>query len=286
MADESMKMNNRLPRGFNTDVLTNPVISKLGKVRNQANDGRVATYQGIGIKTFYFLILTLLGVGAFFFLHSYFGNSTDSFEFPFAIGDGTPVRFAIREMAIFVVALILTVITPIIAWLIRPAIPVFGSLYALSQGYIVAFVAKVYNGQYYMYMLLALIITLSIVAVMLFLHMKRIIRVTEKLRSVMKIVFCTTVLGGTGAFILSLLPATREGMAALSRKPMLSIGISILFIIIATLFLLSDFDAIEKSVEHQLPKKYEWTAAYGLVFTVIWLYFKVFNLVMKLRKRS
>jgi len=41
-----------------------------------------------------------------------------------------------------------------------------------------------------------------------------------------------------------------------------SIGISILFIIIAALFLLSDFDAIEKTAEHQLPKKYEWTAGF------------------------
>ena len=265
---------------FKASAMTNPVIKKLGKVTEQAADGRVATYGGIGAKTIFFLILTGVGVGIFFLMHSMYGGGDG---IPIKIGDGTDVTIAFREMPFILAAGIFTLITPMIAWLIRPAIPVFGSLYSLSQGFMIAFMAFIYNGQYDMYMWLALLITIAIVLVMLFLYMKRIIKVTAKFNSVIRILFFTTVLSGLGAFIMSFIPATKGLITALSANPVLSIGGSIVFIIIAALFLLSDFDAVEKTVEHQLPKKYEWAAAYGLVFTVIWLYFKVLNLLMKLK---
>ena len=268
---------------FKASAMTNPVIRKLGKVTEQATDGRVATYGGIGAKTIFFLLLTVVGVGAFFLIHNMYAGGTDGFSF--AIGDGTDVTIAFREVPFIIAAVLLTIITPLIAWLIRPAIPVFGSLYSLSQGYVIAFMAFVYNGQYDMYMWLALLITMAIVLVMLFLYMKRIIRVTAKFNAVIRVLFFTTVLSGLGAFVMSLIPATRGIITALAGNPIISIGGSIVFIIVAALFLLSDFDAVEKTVEHQLPKKYEWAAAYGLVFTVIWLYFKVLNLLMQLNSK-
>ena len=281
MANEAM-MGTGQQGAFKASAMTNPVIKKLGKVTEQATDGRVATYGGIGAKTIFFLILTGVGIGAFFILHSMFGGGDG---IPITIGDGTEVTIAFKEMPIILAAVLLTVITPLIAWLIRPAIPLFGSLYSLSQGYVIAFMAFVYNGQYDMYMWLALLITMAIVLVMLFLYMKRIIRVTAKFNAVIRVLFFTTVLSGLGAFVLSFIPATKGLITALSGNPILSIGGSILFIIVAALFLLSDFDAVEKTVEHQLPKKYEWAAAYGLVFTVIWLYFKVLNLLMQINSK-
>ncbi|WP_294466916.1 Bax inhibitor-1/YccA family protein [uncultured Ruminococcus sp.] len=67
---------------------------------------------------------------------------------------------------------------------------------------------------------------------------------------------------------------------------MFSIGFSVLGIITATLFLLTDFDTIEKNVENNLPKKYEWSAAFGLAFTVIWIYLKVLDLLLTLSKNK
>ena len=274
--------------GFKTNMMTNPVIKKLGKVTEEAQGGKVATYGGIGVKTVFLLLLTVLGIGLFFIVHNYFAaNSGAASTIDIPMGPEN-LEFYAKELPFLIIAGIFTIVTPLIAWAIRPAIPVFGSLYALSQGYLIAFMAFVYKGQYDMYVWLALAITIVIIFVMLFLYVKRIIKVTEKFNSVLKTLFFTTVLSGLGAFALSFvpIPALQNVMKSLQNNWIISLISSIAFIVIAALFLLSDFDAIEKTVENNLPKKYEWAAAYGLVFTVIWLYLKVLDLLIKVAGRS
>ena len=42
----------------------------------------------------------------------------------------------------------------------------------------------------------------------------------------------------------------------------------------------SYFDTIDHVVNDKLPKKYEWQAAFGLSFTILWLYLKVLDLLI------
>ena len=53
------------------------------------------------------------------------------------------------------------------------------------------------------------------------------------------------------------------------------------FIIIAAIFLVADFDGIEECVERKMDKSYEWMAAFGLAYTIIYLYFKIINLLVQ-----
>ena len=64
--------------------------------------------------------------------------------------------------------------------------------------------------------------------------------------------------------------------------PLMYLGLALNLICIAALFLLVDFDTIQTAVEKQLPRKYEWIAAFGLAFSVIWLFLKVLDLILKL----
>lgn len=255
-------------------VMTNPIIRKLSKV-TETDSAHVSTYGGIVGKTIFFLLLTAFGAVLAYYLHGHF---TDR------IGDDLP--FAPQELLIVVIAGVFALFTPLLAWLIRPTIPVTGSLYAMSQGYLLAFVAMVYGGEYVRLMWLALALTLLIVFVMLVLYASRIVKVNHKFNAVLKILFFTAILGSIGLFIGSLIPFTSHFVTEIMSNPVISIGGSVLMIVIASLFLLSDFDVIERTVEHQLPKKYEWIAAFGLVFTVIWLYLKVLNLLVKLTNRK
>lgn len=61
-----------------------------------------------------------------------------------------------------------------------------------------------------------------------------------------------------------------------------SIGLTILSIIIACLFLISDFATIDNVVENKMPAKYEWMAAFGLAFTIIWIYVKILDLLIQI----
>ena len=56
----------------------------------------------------------------------------------------------------------------------------------------------------------------------------------------------------------------------------------IISIIIASLFLITDFATIDHVVTNKLPAKYEWSAAFGLAFTVLWIYVKILDLLIQI----
>ena len=66
---------------------------------------------------------------------------------------------------------------------------------------------------------------------------------------------------------------------------MLSIGISFIIMIIASLNLVLDFDFIEEGAEQGAPKYMEWYGAFGLLVTLIWLYLAILRLLAQLQSR-
>jgi len=60
--------------------------------------------------------------------------------------------------------------------------------------------------------------------------------------------------------------------------------ISLVAIAVGAFMLLSDFDAAQQGVRNQLPAAWEWTAAYGLVFSVVWIYIEMLRLLSYLRR--
>ena len=47
----------------------------------------------------------------------------------------------------------------------------------------------------------------------------------------------------------------------------------------------NDFDFIEEGAEKGAPKYMEWYGAFGLMVTLIWLYFEILKLLAKLNSR-
>jgi uncharacterized YccA/Bax inhibitor family protein len=66
----------------------------------------------------------------------------------------------------------------------------------------------------------------------------------------------------------------------------MSIGISVVVVIIATLTLLVDFDNIVKGAKHGAPKYMEWYSAMGLIVTLVWLYLELLRLLSKVASRD
>ena len=54
---------------------------------------------------------------------------------------------------------------------------------------------------------------------------------------------------------------------------------------IASLFLVLDFDQIQKGVNIGVPEKESWRASFGLMVTIVWLYLEVLRLISILRNR-
>ena len=63
----------------------------------------------------------------------------------------------------------------------------------------------------------------------------------------------------------------------------IGIAFSVFVVGIGALCLVADFDFIENGVARGAPKQLEWRAAFGLMVTLIWLYFEILKLLAKLR---
>ena len=176
-------------------------------------------------------------------------------------------------------------IVPFVAFLVRRAIPVLGTLYCLGTGYILGFIASSIV-DYRTILLIAVVITMAIVAAMCVLYASGIVKVTKKFRTVVLTLLLASILMSGIVCVCAFIPGLREVALFFQNNTILGILGSVAGIIIASLFLLADFNTVQYIVENGLPKKYEWIAAFGLVFTIVWIYFKVLDLLARAKNNN
>jgi uncharacterized YccA/Bax inhibitor family protein len=152
--------------------------------------------------------------------------------------------------------------------------------YAAVEGVFLGGVSKLFESAYNGIVVQAIVGTLGVAAVMLFLYSSGKIRVTPK--------FTKMVIGATAGYLVLLLVNLvasffTDGGLGLFDGGLLSIGISAFAIGLASLNLVLDFDFIQKGVQAGLPERYGWLAAFGLVVTLVWLYIEILRLLSYLR---
>ncbi|HEX6643631.1 MAG TPA: Bax inhibitor-1/YccA family protein [Gemmatimonadales bacterium] len=155
-----------------------------------------------------------------------------------------------------------------------------GPLYAAVQGLVLGVVTRIYDAQYHGLPATAALLTVATLVVMLVAYRTGVIKATEKFRTA--VISCTFAIFVFYiiAFVLSLfgvrIPFLHEG-------GVIGIGFSIFVVGLAALNLILDFDLIDQGIG-QAPEELEWFAAFGLVVTLIWLYFEILRLLGKLRR--
>ncbi len=259
---------------------SNPVMNRLSKVNEVATDERAAGYGRIMIKTAYFLLVTIAGILAYLLMDStLFANQPQTLRFSYK---GFEATTSPMQIGFFAGAAILAIIAQLIAAFVRISVPVTGTIYSLCQGYVISFLVFTLIKGYEYLGLLALAITVVIVLVMSILYTTGVIRATKKFRTVILTLFIGMIGISILTFIASLIPLTRPYVTQIMGNFWFSLILTVLSIIIASLFLISDFAMIESVVENRMPAKYEWSAAFGLAFTVLWIYVKVLDLLIQI----
>jgi uncharacterized YccA/Bax inhibitor family protein len=64
----------------------------------------------------------------------------------------------------------------------------------------------------------------------------------------------------------------------------LGILLGVLAVLLGAYSLVLDFDFIQKGTQNRIPKKYQWTGAFGIMVTVIWLYLEILRLIAIARR--
>ena len=254
---------------------TNPIIRRLSRIE-ETDSEHSCSYAGISTKLLYFMLMVLLGVLLNVIMGSRWGGEVVEIENISKVVPG-------NEIIALVVASLVLVVSPILATFIKITIPVTGALFCASTGFVIAWAGSAFGKEYAQTIWLALIVTAIVVMVMGFLYFSGKVQVTKKFKTTLVVLILTSVLVSLLGFILALIPATRGFVLKMADNAVINIGSSVLMVIIASLFLLVDFDTIKHSVDDELPKKYEWYAAFGLAFSVIWLFFKILELIGKAR---
>ncbi len=133
----------------------------------------------------------------------------------------------------------------------------------------------------------AFVITISVLVSMLALYYFRILQPTKKFTAAISVltlgIFITYMISfvmslfGAEMPFLSLGSAMEGGNAAL-----IGIGINVLILGVASLWLIIDFGMIEKQVQSGAPKQMEWFCAFILMVTLVWIYLEAVKLCFRL----
>ena len=271
------------PRTVRPMYHANPVLRRLSRVADRV-DTDAATYSGIASKTAFLLLMTLAGIVMQLFVKGFF-SSAPVWQ-SFTIYDQFAITLTQGEAAIIGAVLTVGFGAELLGIFFRRTIPVTGSLYAASQGYLISFlVFDVLSGYEYLG-LEALLITVAVVAVMSRLYTSGRIRSGKKYHLILLSFFLGSVAVSVFSVLGFLFPLTRPVVEAMAQNYAVVIVLDVIGILIAALFLISDFSLVQDCVEQGYPKDYEWSAAFGLVFTVLWIYLKVLDLLMRAASKN
>lgn len=162
--------------------------------------------------------------------------------------------------------------------------PTLAPVYALVEGLFIGSISAIYAANFGAGLVFqAILLTIALLFMMLFIYKAGIIKVTEKFR--------TGVFMATGAIFLVYLLNFALGffgmnLPYLHQGGLIGIGISVVIIVIATLNLLVDFDSFERAEAMRAPKYMEWFVSMGLIVTLVWLYLELLRLLSVLQGRD
>jgi len=156
-------------------------------------------------------------------------------------------------------------------------------IYALLEGLVLGSISAILEVRFPGIAIQAVSLTFGTLVILLLAYRSGLIAVTEKFR--LGVIAAT---GGIALFYIVEIVLGFFGIhfTAINGSGVIGIGFSVFVVIIAALNLVLDFDFIETGVRVGAPKYMEWYGAFGLMVTLIWLYFEILRLLSKIRSRE
>ena len=159
--------------------------------------------------------------------------------------------------------------------------PVTAPLYAVLEGLALGGISTIYNAQYRGLPVQAVMLTFAVFLTMLALYRFRVIRATERFRSVLLAAGMGLLLFYVANMIMGFFGMN---MPLINSASPMGIGFSVVAAGIAAFFLILDFDLVEEGLAKGAPKHMEWYAGFSLLVTLVWLYLELIRLLGKLRR--
>ncbi len=149
--------------------------------------------------------------------------------------------------------------------------------YAAAEGLFVGGISLIFETVYPGIVIQAVLGTLGAFGAMLALYKFNVVRATPKFTR-------TLMIAGAGYLVfglINLVVSLVTGSSAYNSP--IGWAIAAVGVVLASFFLILDFDFVEQGIRNGLPQQYAWTAAFGLVVTLVWVYIEILRLLAILR---
>jgi uncharacterized YccA/Bax inhibitor family protein len=156
-------------------------------------------------------------------------------------------------------------------------------LYAVLEGVLVGAISSVFEQAYPGVVTTAVLATTATFAGMFLGWKVGLIKVTDRSRRIFGMAIMGYLLFSLANVVASFM-GVGAGWGFGGKSSMLGIGISVLGVGLASYSLAIDFDSVDRAVAAQLPEKYSWLLAHGLIVTLVWLYLEILRLLARLRE--
>lgn len=236
----------------------NPVYRRaLNEAESLDKTYEASTYAGVARKALFYIALVLVGA---------FG--------------GLALMVANTELFVtmLIISLFTTTIFALFAFLIPSAAKVFGSLYCLAEGLLVGVVSLAFEAVAPGVVLAALLSTVVVLTLVVTLFLTGTVKVTSKFIRFLMIFALSILVTMLLLWIISLFIQIEFDFRIMAV-------VSGIMIFLCTLYLFFDLEMIRRVVEGGAPKFFEWYVAFGLVFTLVWLYMEILPLLARLMMR-
>lgn len=163
--------------------------------------------------------------------------------------------------------------------------PAYGILEGFAIGAISAVINDQFSRKYPGIVMQAVGITFGVAITVFALYNFRIIKATEKFKSIMM----TAIIGIFVFYMIWMVLGffgVQLSFMNWNDTSALGIGINLFVAVIAALSLILDFDRIEKGAEAGAPKYMEWYGGFGLLVTIVWLYIEILKLLSRFASRK
>ena len=250
--------------------LRNPLFKNLEKDSSYVDDNTsCATVHGTFGKTLILILVTIASaIAAIAFLYNLNEENVGTF------------------IGLLFASIIVALVSGLIATFSVRLCPVFSFIYAVSEGFMLGIISALCDLAYPGVALVAVVLTFVVTLVMGILYFSGIIKVGHKFRAFILTSFIAIILG---SIILAILAAVNvPGMRDILYNPSNPIGwvIDIFCALIAALSLCLDFDYAARLADSGAEKKYEWKAAFCLTTSIIYLYLRILELVVRVAAAS
>ena len=244
---------------------SNPTLTEKSFNRSMVIPGMDTMTMKGTLNRFGFLFLMVMATSFYVWNEASVGNSVQGYILTGGIGG-------------FILALVL-IFKQQWAQYLAPA-------YALLEGLLIGGISAVYNNAFAKIapgiVMQAVVLTFGTAITMFALYKFGVIRATERFKSILFAAMGGIMVFYLLTFVLSLFDVE---IPMMHQGSLMSIGISLVIVVVAALSLILDFDRIEQGAAMGAPKYMEWFCAFGLLVTLVWLYLEILRLLGNLYGR-